>query len=410
MWELIRANKRNSIVLMVIMAAVLLVIGFVIGLVIFGPEGGVFGLMIATAVWLVMTLISFLSGDQILLAASKATRVTHDVHPQLFNVVEEMKIAAGLPAMPKIYIINDPAPNAFATGRNPSRASVAVTAGLLARLNRDELQGVIAHEISHIVNRDILFVTLAGVMLGSIVLISQVFLRGMFYSSIMGSRRRYSSGSGGGGGGQIVMIVIAIVVAILAPIMAYLLYFALSRRREYLADAGAARLTRYPEGLASALEKIAGDSSPQLAAANKVTAPMYIANPFKKKNQRKLSNLSSTHPPISERIEILRNMSQGASFKEYSKAYTKVTHAASVVPIAAVSKKEDIALRQAGAEAKKKDRRENQLHQVGDIMRRVNQFVFLSCACGLKMKIPPNFKSDKVKCPRCRKILAIPSK
>jgi len=263
MWELIRANKRNSIVLMVVMAVVLLLVGFVIGLAWFGPEGGLFGLMIATVVWLVMMLVSFSSGDQILLAASKATRVTHDVHPQLFNVVEEMKIAASLPAMPKVYIINDPAPNAFATGRSPNTASVAVTAGLLARLNRDELQGVIAHEISHILNRDILFVTLAGVMLGSIVLLSQVFLRGMFYSSMMGSRRRYSSGSGGGGGyAQIIMLVLAIVVAILAPIMASLLYFALSRRREYLADAGATRLTRYPEGLASALEKIAGDPSP----------------------------------------------------------------------------------------------------------------------------------------------------
>jgi len=132
---------------MVIMAAVLLLLGFVIGMAFFGPEGGLFGLMIATAIWLVLTLISLSSGDQILLAASRAKLVTHEVHPQLFNVVEEMKIAAGLPAMPKIYIINDPAPNAFATGRNPKNASVAVTAGLLARLNRDELQGVIAHEI-----------------------------------------------------------------------------------------------------------------------------------------------------------------------------------------------------------------------------------------------------------------------
>jgi vacuolar-type H+-ATPase subunit I/STV1 len=152
MWELIRANKRNSIILMVILAVVLLLLGFVIGLGVSGaPEGGMFGLMIATVIWLVLTLVSLSSGDQILLAASRAKPVTHDVHPQLFNVVEEMKIAAGLPKMPKIYIINDPAPNAFATGRNPENASVAVTAGLLARLNRDELQGVIAHEISHIV-------------------------------------------------------------------------------------------------------------------------------------------------------------------------------------------------------------------------------------------------------------------
>jgi len=408
MWELIRANKRSSIVLMVLMAVVLILLGFIIGMAFFGSEGGFFGLIIATAIWLILTLISFSSGDQILLAASNAQPITHDVHPQLFNIVEEMKIAAGLPAMPKIYIINDPAPNAFATGRSPESASVAVTAGLLARLNRDELQGVIAHEISHILHRDILFLTLAGIMLGSIVLLSQVFLRGMFYSS-MGSRRRYSSGGKGGGQAQLVMMIVAIVAAILAPIMAYLLYFALSRRREYLADAGGARLTRYPEGLASALEKIANDPSPQLASVNKVTAPMYIANPFKKKNQRKLSDLTSTHPPISERIKILRNMSQGASFKDYSDAYTNVTHNKTVVPVAALTK-EDIALREASVKAKKEQRRETQMRQVGDIMRKVNQFIFLTCACGLKLKIPPNFKSKKVDCPRCRRTLEVPSK
>jgi heat shock protein HtpX len=408
MWELIRANKKSSIILMVVMATVLMLLGFVIGMVFTSsPEGGFFGLIIATAIWLVLTLISLSSGDQILLASSKAQPVTHDVHPQLFNIVEEMKIAAGLPKMPKIYIINDPAPNAFATGRSPETASVAVTAGLLARLNRDELQGVIAHEISHIVHRDILFVTLAGIMLGSIVLLSQVFLRGMFYSSMMGSRRRYSSGGKGGGQAQIVMLIIAILAAILAPIMAYLLYFALSRRREYLADAGGARLTRYPEGLASALEKIANDPSPQLATANKVTAPMYIANPLKKKKQRKLSDLTSTHPPISERIRILRNLSQGASFKDYSDAFTNVTHKKTVVPVAALTK-EDIAIRQAHPD--KEQRTEKQMRQVGDIMRRVNQFIFLTCACGLKLKIPPNFKSKNVECPRCRRMLQLPAK
>ena len=395
---------------MVIMAAVLLLLGLVIGMAFFGQEGGFFGLMIATAIWLILMLISLSSGDQILLSASHAMPVTHEVHPQLFNVVEEMKIAAGLPAMPKIYIINDPAPNAFATGRNPQNASVAITAGLLARLNRDELQGVIGHEISHIVHRDILFVTLAGIMLGSIVLLSQVFLRGMFYSSMGGSRRRYSSGGKGGGQAQLIILIIAIVAAILAPIMAYLLYFALSRQREYLADAGAARLTRYPEGLASALEKIASDPSPQLAAVNKVTAPMYIANPFKKKSQMKLSDLTSTHPPISERIRILRNMTHGASYKDYSDAFTSITHKKTIVPIAALSKKEDVTLRQASPEEPKKERLEKQMRQVGDIMRRVNQFVFLTCLCGLKLKIPPNFKGDSIKCPRCHRILDIPHK
>jgi heat shock protein HtpX len=191
--------------------------------------------------------------------------------------------------------------------------------------------------------------------------------------------------------------------------MAYLLYFALSRRREYLADAGGARLTRYPEGLASALEKIANDPAPQLASVNKVTAPMYIANPFKKKKQRKLSDLTSTHPPISERVKILRKMTHGVSFKDYSDAFTNVTKTKTPVPIAALTK-EDIAIREADVKAKKEQRTETQMRQVGDIMRKVNQFIFLTCACGLKLKIPPNFKSKKVDCPRCRKTLDLPSK
>jgi heat shock protein HtpX len=385
------------------MAATLLMLGYIIGAAFFGPSGALMGLTIAAGLWLILTLISFSSGDKILLAASKAKLVTHKVHPQLFNVVEEMKIAAALPAMPKIYIINDPAPNAFATGRNPKSASVAVTAGLLARLNRDELQGVIAHEISHILHRDILFVTVAGIMLGSIVLLSQVFLRGMFYSSMTGSRRRYSGGSGKGGGqAQLIILVVAIAAAILAPIMAHLLYFALSRKREYLADAGAARLTRYPEGLARALEKIATDKSPQLAATNKVTAPMYIVNPFKKKKAMKLSDLSSTHPPISERIKILRNMTHGASLKDYSDSFTNITHSKTVLPPAALAK-EQISQRQAAAQQPKK----KQPHELGDIMRMVNGFIFLTCTCGLKLKVPPNYKSNKVACPRCKTKLSL---
>jgi len=401
MWELIQANKRNSIILMTLMAVVLVLLGTVLGLVFFGPQGAIFGIFIALAVWLILALISLSSGDQILLAASKAVPITHDVHPQLFNVVEEMKIAAGLPQMPKIYIINDPAPNAFATGRSPRSASVAVTAGLLARLNRDELQGVIAHEISHILHRDILFVTIAGIMLGAIVLLSEVLLRSMFYSSL-GSRRRYSSGGQGGGQAQIIFLVIALAAAVLAPLMAYLLYFALSRRREYLADAGAARLTRYPEGLASALEKIANDPSPQLATANKVTAPMYIVNPFKKKGRLRLSGLTSTHPPISERIRILRSMAHGASFKDYAEAYTKVTKAPPVIPPSALSKeKEKIQLRTPTAEPHVQTPQQ-QLRRIGDIMRKVNGFVFLTCPCGLKLKIPPNYKKTELTCPRCR--------
>jgi len=409
MWELIRANKRNSIILMTVMAAVLLLLGSIIGLAIAGPDGGFFGLAVALVVWLMLTLISLSSGDQIFLAASHAKPVTQDVHPRLFNVVEEMTIAAGLGKMPKIYIINDPAPNAFATGRNPQNASVAVTAGLLASLNRDELQGVIAHEISHVIHRDILFVTLAGVMLGSIVLLSQIFLRGMFYSSRGSSSRRYSSGGKGGGQAQLVLLLIAVLAAILAPIMAQLLYFALSRKREYLADAGAARLTRYPEGLASALEKIANDPSPQLAYANKASAPMYIVNPFKKRGRRTLADLTSTHPPISERIRILRNMTHGASFSDYSEAFAGVTKRKSVVP-PSVLKKDLVLLRTGQSDATRQPPVERQTKQIGDIMRAVNGFLFLTCPCTLKLKIPPNYKKNTVKCPRCHRTLDLSTK
>jgi len=408
MWELIRANKIHSIMLMVVMAVVLLALGFIIGMVFFGPGGGIWGLIIATGIWTFLTLISFSSGDAILLASSKAKRVTHADYPQLFNIVEEMSISAGLP-MPKVYIIAEPAPNAFATGRKPETASVAVTAGLLGRLNRDELQGVIAHEMSHILHRDILFVTLAGIMLGSIVILSQVFLRSMFYSSMMGSRRRYSAGGRGNAQAQLIMLVIAIIAAILAPIMAYLFYFALSRKREYMADAGAARLTRYPEGLANALAKIANDHSPQLTAVNKVTAPMYIANPFKKKKQMKLSDLTSTHPPISQRIKILRAMTHGASTKDYSDAYCTVTHSKSVVPTAAITK-EEITLRETSVRTKRKQQLEKQSRQVGDIMRQVNGFLFLTCDCGLKLKIPPDYKPKTISCPRCSRKLDVTSK
>jgi heat shock protein HtpX len=407
MWELIRANKRDSVMLMTLMAVVLLTLGLVIGLAVFGPQGGLAGLGIAVAVWLFMTLLSFSSGDQILLAASQAQPITHDVHPQLFNVVEEMKIAAGLPALPKIYIINDPAPNAFATGRSPKSASIAVTAGLLGRLNRDELQGVVAHEMSHILHHDILYVMMAGVMLGGVVLISQVFLRGMFQGSV-GSRRRYSSEGRGGGQAQVVIIIVAILAAILAPLMAQLLYFAVSRRREYLADAGAARLTRYPEGLASALEKIANDPAPQLAAANDATAPMYIVNPFKKRGKMDLSAWTSTHPPIAERIRILRSMSQGASYKDYAEAFAVVSRSRNPVPIAAITK-EQVPLRPAQASPTQPEKTQKQIRQIGDLMRKVNGFQFLTCACGLKIKVPPDFKAQAVDCPRCGRTLPLPT-
>lgn len=398
MWEQIQVNKRNSVVLMGLLMVVLTGLGFLIGIGFGGdPAAGLLGMIVATGVWLVMLLISFSSGDQILLASSRARPVTPDVHPQLFNIVEEMKIAASLPKMPKIYIINDPSPNAFATGRNPERASVAVTAGLLSRLNRDELQGVIAHEISHIVHRDILYVTLAGVMLGSIVLLSQIFLRTQFYGAMFHSRRY--SGRSNRNEGQIVFLVIALLAAILAPIFAQVLYFSLSRKREYLADAGAVRLTRYPEGLASALEKIAGSKVP-METANKVTAPMYIASPFLGK---KSMNLFSTHPPIEERIRILRNMGHGAALVDYEKSYEAVTNRSGMIPASGLQE-ENVEVRGPSAETRLPASKSAQVRKTGDLMRKVSGFAFVQCPCGVTMKIPPNFPTPKAKCPRCGRV------
>ncbi len=392
MWELIRANQRKSVVLFVLMGIVLIALGFVIGLG-FDPKGNgggaIFGIIIALAVWFIMSLIAVTSGSAIMLAASGAKEVTEDVHPQLFNVVDEMRIASGMNKMPKIYIINSDAPNAFATGMSPDKAVVAVTAGLLARMNRDELQGVIAHEISHVVNRDVRFMTIAGVMLGTIVIISEIFLRSMLFGGVGGKKS---------GQAQIIIMIIALVFAILAPILAQLLYFSISRKREYLADASAARLTRYPEGLASALEKIS-NSSADMPMANKVTAAMYICNPLKKKGM-KMSDLSSTHPPISERIRILRAMAGGAGLNNYQSAYNQIKGTTkNVIPVGELNQQESLGIRIGlAAEVSSIKTTARSSH---DIMMKVDNYSFINCDCGMKLKIPTNFTDDTIVCPRC---------
>ncbi len=404
MWELIQINKRKSVILFLSMGFCLIVLGYFIGNTFFAPDGGIAGIFIALFVWIIMSVLSYFAGDSILLAVSNAKEVSYDVHPQLFNIVEEMKIASSLPSMPKVYIINEAAPNAFATGIKPENSAIAVTAGLLSKLNRDELQGVIAHEMSHILNRDVLFMTFAGVLLGSITLISEVFLRSMWYSSR--SSRRYRSDSKGGGQAQLIMVIIAIIFAILAPILAQLLYFAISRKREYLADASAVRLTRYPEGLASALEKISS-AGIKLASANKATAPLYIINPLKS-DSVKLSELTSTHPPISERIKILRSMMHGVNYSNYQKALWEIQGKRAVIfPESGLHESQVIPIRAASTE-KKQETVKTQQRDIGDLIRAVNQYAFLTCICGLKIKIPPDFKKPSVACPRCKRDIKIP--
>lgn len=297
MYDAIAANRRNTFLLIAVMTGVLMLIGYAFGLYFGFGEGG---LVIAAGVALLWIGISYFHGDSILLAASRAHEIQKADHPRLFNVVEELTIAAGLP-MPKIYIIEDSAPNAFATGRDPQSASVAITRGLLEKLNREELQGVMAHELAHIQNRDILYATLIGAIAGAIILISDVFLRSVRFSSRTSRSRKDK-----GGGGIALIVLVGMILAIIAPLIARLLQLAVSRQREYLADASAALMTRYPEGLASALEKIARDPDP-LEVASRATQHLYIVNPFEKERWS-LDSLWSTHPPLEERIKRLRAM------------------------------------------------------------------------------------------------------
>jgi len=242
-----------------------------------------------------ISFISYWYSDKIVLKMSKAKEIKKQDNPDLYRLVENLSITAGLP-MPKIYIINEMSLNAFATGRDPEHAVVAVTRGLLEKLNRSELEGVLAHELSHIGNRDILLQTVVVVLVGMVALLSDFFVRW----SVFGGRK---SNRGGGQLGGIIVLV-GFLLAILSPFIVTLIHMAISRKREYLADADGALLTRYPEGLASALEKISGDKTP-VKAANKATAHLYISNPFKKK---KVSKIFSTHPPIEKRINALRGM------------------------------------------------------------------------------------------------------
>jgi heat shock protein HtpX len=248
-----------------------------------------------------MSLVSYFFSDSITLALSRAKQIDLKSSPELYKIVENLTIAAGLP-MPKVYIIDDTAPNAFATGRDPKHAVVCVTTGILQKLNKTELEGVLAHELSHVGNYDIRFMTLVVVLVGIITLLADWTLR---MSMFGGGRRRDNNGGN-------IFVIVGLVLTILSPIIATLIKLAVSRKREYLADASGALLTRYPEGLALALEKISADQEP-LEAANKATAHLYIVNPFKARgggdSRSWLANLFNTHPPIADRIKRLREMS-----------------------------------------------------------------------------------------------------
>jgi len=299
MYEQIARNKWKSIGLIVFFMAFIFLLTWFFEVLTGWGKGG---LVLAVVVAMGMAAVGYYSSDKIVLGISRARPATKEEFPYLYNVVEGLAIAAGIPA-PRCYVIDDTAPNAFAAGRKPETAVICVTTGILEKLNRAELEGVIAHEMSHIKNYDVRLQTLVVVMAGVVALLSDWMLRSFMWG---GGRRRSGRGRGGDGAAGGILILVGLALAVLSPFIATIIQLAVSRKREFLADASGAMLTRYPAGLASALRKISADKEP-LEAANKATAHLYIVNPLKD-IKGAVNRLFSTHPPIEERIAALEKM------------------------------------------------------------------------------------------------------
>lgn len=296
-------NKRGTIMLMLCFSIILIGMVYAIGVLLNSGTIAYIMAAVAAIISFFMSYYSYYYSDQLVLTMSQAYPATREEYPHLVNTLEGLAVAAGLKAVPRAFVIFDSAPNAFATGRDPEHSAVAVTTGLLKKLDRYQLEGVLAHELSHVGNRDILLSTVAAVMVGVIVLLGDWAMRAMF----MGAGRGEDRDDGDSGGNRNpVMLIVALIAIILAPIIAQLMQLAISRNREYLADANAVKLTRYPDGLAGALAAISADPEP-LSVANKATAQLYISNPLLE-HKSWLNNMFSTHPPIDERIERIRRM------------------------------------------------------------------------------------------------------
>ncbi len=303
MYEQIASNKRKTLVLLFVSFLLLVAVGYVIGYIYGTPW---VGLAIAVGIALLLQIGAYYSGDKIVLASARARAVTPEDEPRLHNIVEGLAIAAGVPK-PAVYVVPEQSPNAFATGRDPEHSSVAVTQGLLDTMNRVELEGVLGHELSHVVDRDILYGTIVATVIGAIVLLSEFFLRSWWWGGFGG--RRSDRGNGNGGVVELVVFAIGFALLILAPLLGQLIRLAVSRNREYLADAQGAMLTRYPPGLISALKKIQ-DAPHAMRSANNATAHLWFEQPSRVQGPQtgRMEKLFSTHPPIEERIRRLEEM------------------------------------------------------------------------------------------------------
>jgi heat shock protein HtpX len=458
MWEQIRYNQTRTAILFIGLGAIWLLLGNVFGCIASyftqaDPfEGSIYGLIVASTFWIAICLFAYYFGDRILLAMAGARQITAtDLH-RISNVVEELQIASGLALPPATYVIEDPALNAFAVGRDPNKAAIIVTSGLLTKLNRDELQGVVGHEVAHIKNRDVLLMSLCATVLSTIEIVTwifspkrlyratgmpeegegcffliigmliaaAIFLAIVFYDYMailyynLPTVRSFT----------ITLIIIFLAIPafmLLTPFLAKLIYYAVSRKREYLADASSALYTRYPEGLASALEKIA-NSTYQVLRASAATAPIYIVNPFREQGMA-ASELTSTHPPISERIRILRAMAH-SSYAEYDRAYREIRGIdQSVLPSFAVSQAYTAPIRSSVPDeigyvqetalggilpirAPQPDELDHiqRARETSNLLWNLKKYNLITCGCGTRMRLPPSFRLTEVKCPHCGKL------
>lgn len=364
----------------------------------FPSQSGLAGLVLGVILWLLLRIYAYWGATSSLLGMVNAQEIKEkSQNPQLFNIVDEMCIASGVP-LPKIYVVDTDAPNAFAAGPHPKKSVVAVTTGLLRKLNRNELQGVIAHELGHIKNYDIKFMINAFAMVAAVTILTDITWR-MIRGSTGRSRSR--SGKGGGGGLGLIILVIALALAILAPFAAQLFYFALSRKREYLADASACVFTRYPPGLASALRKISGDTSP-LPSSKNTLMPFFIVNPLEA--HRKSFSLFSTHPPVEKRIAVLQSIGNSfTSLEDYNNAYRSCMNSSGSV----FSKKTVTAVNEALQSQPvigttfQSEEPAYATREVKDMLFRMNNYSIVNCSCGTKIKVPPG--KEKTACPRCGK-------
>ncbi len=449
MWHQIAVNKRNSIILLFLMLVLLLAMGAVLAVAAVSSSvnpaefinynemllnSAMIGCLVSFLVWIILLLSSLINGKNTILSLNHAYKLPTGAYKVVENVVEEMTIAAGLPKRPQIYVIDTLMPNAFATGLSPDNAAIAVTTGLLTELDRTELQGVVAHEISHIANRDTMYMIFAGVMIGTILILADAGVRVFARTS---SRRSSSRGSSsGGGGGPIVLL--CLIFMILSPIIAKLLYFSISQKREYLADACAAQYTRYPMGLALALSKISSSQYNYLEA-DKVTSAMYIVNPLEAQaknvhSRSMFSSLFSTHPPVEKRIEVLTKMTS-ADIGAYNSAFSQVSGkkatilskedllASEKLQIQVPNDKKNqnlsimeglaiassLAAIDSNPEVDKKQKSEHldRKRAANDIIWRAENYIFKQCECGTKLKFPKEYEGMQMECPHCKKMLNV---